>query len=52
MRNLASLRADLRVVESEIANPPSYANLADLERSRRSILRKIAKLSEGVDAVK
>lgn len=39
--NIASLRADLRVVESELANPPSYANPADLERLRRSLVRKM-----------
>ncbi|WP_454297218.1 hypothetical protein [Rhodococcus ruber] len=49
MKNLASLKADLRVVESEIANPPGYATVADLEKLRRSILRKIDRLSEGVD---
>lgn len=41
--NLASLRTDLKVVESEIANPPSYANPADLEKLRKSLIRRIAK---------
>ncbi len=41
--NLASLRADLRVVESEIKNPPSYANVADLEKLKRSLERRIAR---------
>ncbi|MCD2099564.1 hypothetical protein QNA24_29785 [Rhodococcus qingshengii] len=41
--NLASLRADLRVVESEIKNPPSYARIEDLIRSRNSLLRRIAR---------
>lgn len=42
--NIASLRADLRVVESEIANPPSYARVEDLIRSRNGIVRKIARM--------
>lgn len=42
--NLASLRADLRVVESELRNPPSYASPADLKKLRRSLVRKIAKM--------
>jgi hypothetical protein len=43
-RNLASLKADLRVVESELRNPPSYADPADLEKLRRSLVRKITRL--------
>lgn len=51
MKNLASLKADLQVVESEIANPPGYATAADLEKLHRSILRKIDRLSEEVVTV-
>jgi len=48
--NLASLRADLRVVESEIRNPPSYANVADLEKLKRSLIRKLAKAEAALAA--
>ncbi len=48
--NLASLRADLRVVESEIKNPPSYADPAALARLKRSLEHKIAKAEAALAA--
>ncbi len=45
MNQLASLRIDLKIVDSEIANPPAYVrDVADLHRVQKSLLRRIAKL--------
>lgn len=38
-------------MESEIAIPPGYATVADLDKLRRSIWRKINRLPEGVGTV-
>lgn len=44
MNQLASLRTDLKIVDSEIANPPAYVrDVADLHRVRNSLLRRIAR---------
>ena len=51
MNQLASLRTDLKIVDSEIANPPAYIrDINDLHRVRRSLVRKIAKLEANLAA--
>lgn len=51
MQSLATLKFDLAVIESEIANPPAYIlDVSGLHRNRKAILRKIARLEAKLES--